>query len=75
MTKSKNGRLFLSWSGSRSRQLAQVFCEWIPLVLPNVVPWMSDVHIEKGERWSDAVGKQLSKSDFGVCCVTLSSQH
>lgn len=38
--------------------------------MPHVVPWMSDVHIEKGERWSDAVGKQLSKSDFGVCCVT-----
>ena len=70
MTKTSKKDLFISWSGIRSRSIAQALCDWLPLVLPNVVPWMSDANIEKGERWSVAVGTRLAKSELGICCVT-----
>ena len=41
-------RVFISWSGERSKVLAQALKEWLPLVLHNVEPWMSEVDIAAG---------------------------
>jgi hypothetical protein len=63
-------KVFISWSGERSHALAQALHDWIPLVLHNVEPWLSEADIEAGERWADAVAKELSDSNFGIICVT-----
>lgn len=63
-------KVFISWSGERSRELAQALHGWIPLVLHNVEPWLSEADIEAGERWAEVVAKELSDSNFGVICVT-----
>lgn len=63
-------KVFISWSGERSQALAQALHDWIPLVLHNVEPWLSQADIEAGDRWADAVAKELSDSNFGIICVT-----
>ncbi|MEK7438013.1 MAG: toll/interleukin-1 receptor domain-containing protein [Pseudomonadota bacterium] len=63
-------KVFISWSGERSKALAQALHDWIPLVLHNVEPWLSEADIEAGDRWAEAVAKELSDSNFGIICVT-----
>lgn len=63
-------KVFISWSGDRSKSLAQAFREWLPLVLHYVEPWLSEADIEAGERWAQSVAKELAASNFGIICVT-----
>jgi hypothetical protein len=63
-------KLFISWSGERSQALGEALHDWVPLVLHNVEPWLSQADIEAGDRWADAVAKELSDSNFGIICVT-----
>lgn len=63
-------KVFISWSGESSKALADVLRNWLPLVLHYVEPWMSDVDIDAGDRWADAVAKELEASNFGIICVT-----
>ena len=63
-------KVFVGWSGERSKALAQALHDWIPLVLHNVEPWVSEADIEAGERWGEVVAKELADSNFGIICVT-----
>jgi hypothetical protein len=63
-------RVFISWSGERSKALAIAVRDWLPLVLHYVEPWLSDADIEAGERWAQSVAKELNASNFGIVCVT-----
>lgn len=63
-------KVFISWSGDRSRSLARAFHEWLPLVLHYVEPWLSEADIEAGERWAQSVAEELAASNFGIICVT-----
>ena len=63
-------KVFISWSGSSSRDVARAVTRWLPLMLPEVDPWFSDQDIQPGDRWSVSLQDALTKSDFGVLCVT-----
>lgn len=63
-------KVFISWSGDRSKSLALAIREWLPLVLHYVEPWLSEADIEAGERWAQSVAKELATSNFGIICVT-----
>lgn len=63
-------RVFISWSGDRSKGLAQALKDWLPLVLHYVEPWMSEASIDAGQRWGIAVAKELEASNYGIICVT-----
>lgn len=63
-------KVFISWSGERSHQLADALHDWIPLVLHYVEPWLSQADIEAGQRWAEQVAKELEASNFGIICVT-----
>jgi hypothetical protein len=63
-------KVFVSWSGERSRVLAQALHGWIPLVLHYVKPWLSDADVSAGDRWATVVAKELETSNFGIICVT-----
>lgn len=63
-------KVFISWSGERSHLLAQALHGWLPLVLHYVKPWLSEADVAAGERWAQAVAKELETSNFGIICVT-----
>ncbi len=63
-------KIFISWSGDRSHQLAQALHGWLPLVLPYVEPWLSKADISAGDRWAQEVAKGLESSNFGIICIT-----
>jgi TIR domain len=62
--------LFLSWSGVRSRAVAESLHEWLPYVINAVEPWMSASDIEVGARWSSDIATQLDETRYGVICLT-----
>jgi hypothetical protein len=63
-------KLFISWSGQRSRQLAIALRDWFPMVLQFVEPWVSETDIGGGDRWALEIAKELEKSTFGIICLT-----
>jgi hypothetical protein len=63
-------KIFVSWSGERSKALAFALRDWLPLVLHYADPWLSEADIDAGTRWADAVAKQLESCNFGIICIT-----
>lgn len=63
-------RVFISWSGERSKVVARALREWLPLVLHYVEPWLSEADIQAGDRWAHSVAGELAASNFGIVCVT-----
>ena len=62
-------RVFLCWSGNRSKKIAEVLNDWLPLVINAVEPWMSP-NIEKGVRWGLEIAEKLEESKVGIICLT-----
>ena len=63
-------KVFICWSGARSREIATFLRGWLPKVLQNIDPFLSDVDIGKGDRWNRALAEQLEDSKFGLVCLT-----
>lgn len=63
-------KIFISWSGDVSFQVAQVLKEWIPCVIQDAEPYFSSEDIDKGARWSTDIAKELETASFGILCVT-----
>lgn len=63
-------KIFISWSGKLSQELGNALKEWIPDVLQAVHPYFTPEDIQKGERWSSEIAKELEESMFGIFCVT-----
>jgi hypothetical protein len=63
-------KVFLSWSGDRSKALATALSTWLTDVIQSVVPWMSDHDIQAGARWGGDLDSELEQSNFGVLCLT-----
>jgi TIR domain len=63
-------KVFISWSGERSKAIAEALHNWLPLVLHYVSPWLSQADIEAGQRWAEQVAKELEGCNFGILCIT-----
>jgi len=63
-------KVFISWSGVRSRHIADALRKWLPRVIQAVKPWMSDVDIPAGARWQTDIAHELDAADFGIICIT-----
>jgi hypothetical protein len=63
-------KVFISWSGNRSKAVATALRDWLPLVLHYCKPWLSDRDIAAGDRWSVEIARQLEDALFGVIVVT-----
>lgn len=67
-------KVFISWSGDKSRAVATALHEWIPGILNNAKPWMSDLDIESGQDWNQRITGELRATSFGIICVTPENQ-
>lgn len=63
-------KVFLSWSGDRSRAVAAALHTLLPDMLQDVSTWMSEHDINAGARWSETLNAQLELSNFGILCLT-----
>lgn len=63
-------RVFISWSGERSKAVAQILKDRLPLVINSVDPWLSTADIEAGARWATDLATGLEETDFGILCLT-----
>ncbi|WP_091219864.1 toll/interleukin-1 receptor domain-containing protein [Geodermatophilus siccatus] len=64
-------RVFISWSGDRSRRAAGKLYEWLKRVLPGQIdPWMSTEDLEPGGRWEEELDERLEETNAGICVLT-----
>lgn len=68
-------KVFISWSGDRSRQAAEILRAWLPRVIQSVQPWMSQEDISAGSRWLSEVSSVLDSTQIGILCVMPENQH
>lgn len=68
-------KVFISWSGKRSKALANALRDWLPMVLQYVEPWVSDKDISAGDRWAQAIAGELDAANFGIICITPENLH
>jgi len=68
-------RIFISWSGSQSKRVADYLNNWLlNLPLQGIEPWVSKTGIDPGTRWEKGLSGALEGSDFGVLCLTKDNQ-
>jgi len=63
-------KVFISWSGDRSRAVAEVLSDWIKCVLQASEPWISTKHIDRGALWFTEINEKLRDISVGIVCLT-----
>lgn len=63
-------KIFISWSGERSRIVAEALRIWLPHVIQGLHPWISSNDIDKGARWATDIASELEQSRVGIICLT-----
>lgn len=63
-------KVFLSWSGDRSKAVAELLDEWIQCVIQAIDPWMSSKDIDRGSLWFSEITDQLQNTSIGIICLT-----
>ena len=63
-------KIFISWSGRISHEIAIALHDWLPLVIQALRPFISSGDIKKGMRWSDTVASELQNTKVGIICLT-----
>ncbi len=63
-------KIFISWSGDRSKIVAAALKSWLGDVFIDVQTWMSDHDINAGSRWSNDLDNELESTNFGILCLT-----
>jgi hypothetical protein len=63
-------KVFISWSGDRSRRIASLLKTWLNDTIQQLEPWISSEDISKGARWSDDLMKELEATNVGILCLT-----
>lgn len=62
--------VFISWSGERSRYVAEHLRSWLKDVIQTIEPWVSSEDIRQGARWNVDVARKLEDANFGILCLT-----
>lgn len=63
-------KVFISWSGKTSGELAKIFRDWLPSVIQAVKPYYSTDDIAKGMRGNTVIAKELEQAGVGILCLT-----
>ena len=63
-------KVFISWSGNLSKQIASVLKDWIENVLQGTEAWISADDIDKGSIWFGDISNQFTETSVGILCLT-----
>jgi hypothetical protein len=61
-------KIFISWSGNKSKRTAEILCAWLRRVIQAATPWISN-NIEKGAKWDETLSSELEETKFGIICL------
>ena len=62
--------ILISWSGDRSKDMAEALRIWLPRVIQSVRPWVSSHDLGKGSKWSTVLSSELGSHIYVIICVT-----
>lgn len=68
-------KVFISWSGELSHNIAKLLKEWIENVIQSAECFLSSEDIDKGTRWFSEISKELDNTNLGIICVTNESMN
>lgn len=68
-------RVFLSWSGDLSLAVAGILADWLPYVVSEAKPWMSEHDIQAGSLWEQELSDHISTTDSGILLMTKENQN
>lgn len=63
-------KVFISWSGDRSRAVARLLREFIPTILQAAQVYTSEDDVRAGERWSEDIAQTIKSADVAIACIT-----
>lgn len=63
-------KVFFSWSGNRSREVAGFLSEWLSCVIQAIRPWISTRDLDRGSLWFGEINDQLQEATVGIICLT-----
>jgi hypothetical protein len=66
-------QIFVSWSGSEALAVARELHEFLPAVVQEASPWVSDKDIEAGSVWREEIRRALEGCAYSIICVTPAS--
>jgi hypothetical protein len=67
--------VFITWSGDRSKWIAEELSGWLRMVVNAAKPFFSTNSIEKGSRGLPELSKALAGAQVGIVCLTLENQN
>src|SRR6266545_7849251 len=62
-------KVFISWSGRRSHEVAEALGPWLKKVIQSVDYFLSS-EMERGVKWLEVLSTSLDTHSFGIICVT-----
>lgn len=63
-------KVFMSWSGARSKATAELLCDWTKCVIQALRPWISTRGIDRGALWFSEINNELKDTTVGIVCLT-----
>jgi hypothetical protein len=63
-------KVFLSWSGQRSKEVANLLNDWLCCVIQASRPWISTRDLDRGSLWFGEINDQLKDTTVGIICLT-----
>jgi hypothetical protein len=70
-----NMKIFISWSGNRSRAVAEIISDWIKCVIQASQPWISTRDIDRGAIWFSEINEKLKDTSIGIICLTQDNKN
>jgi len=68
-------KVFLSWSGNRSREVANLLNDWLCCVIQATRPWISSRDLDRGSLWFGEINDQLKDTTVGIICLTQENKN
>lgn len=63
-------KVFISWSGEKSKAVGVLLDQWLQCVIQAIDPWISTKYIDRGALWFTEITSQLTDTSIGIICLT-----
>ena len=68
-------KVFISWSGGRSKAIAEELRDWLPTIVQSIEPFISTRDVPVGGRGLNVLASELQDCSFGILCLTQENKQ